>query len=64
MLTFLKMATLEIRGKQFTLLCYDYYMLTALEITDTFDDSQVDFEYVSDLRQAIREDQNHFLAPL
>ena len=59
MLTFLKMATLEIRGKQFTLLCYDYYMLTALEITDTFDDSQVDFEYVSDLRQAIREDQNH-----
>lgn len=54
-------ATLEIRGKEHRLLHYDYYLLLAIELSDAFD---VDFDFVYDLRTAIREDINHFVGPL
>lgn len=54
-------ATLDIRGKEIELLFYDYYLLIAIELSDAFD---VDFDFVYDLRTAIREDINHFVGPL
>ena len=58
------LAILEIRGEEYTLLFYDYYMLIAIDLTDNFDDNLVDYEYVCKLRNAIREDVNHFMGAM
>lgn len=55
-------AELEIRGEEYSLAHYDYYMLHAIDFTDSFD--IVDFHYVHNLRTAIREDINHMLGLL
>jgi len=49
---------LEIRGEPYKLLFYDWYMLIALEMTDSFDG--IDSDYVITLRISIREDYQKF----
>lgn len=54
-------ALLNIRGEEYRLMNYDYYLLLAVALSDGFD---VEHGFVYDLRTAMREDINHFVGPL
>ena len=55
------LAETTVRGYKSTLMDYDYYLLLAIQLSDPF---KVDADFVYELRTAIREEINHFIATL